>query len=96
MEKLSPVHQNLADYMELLSEQAYNASWMDNLEFDLWKIRSRHLNQYGRLVITDEIINTLKELSEKAGGWIIYNEGTDNLSFVPLNEWEEVVDHSKK
>jgi len=64
----------LADYRSDLSEEAYSASWMEGLEFELWKALEGKLKKYGRLDINREIHNNLKRFSDEAKGWVFYDD----------------------
>ena len=76
----------LADYMSELSELAYHAGWMNGIEFALWNAVIGKQNRFGRLEITNEIVEHLKELSSACSGWIAFEDDTEE-TFFPLNEW---------
>ena len=77
----------LAEYMSALSEEAYSAGWMDDLEYALWKILISEKTSYGRLNITKEKLEKLKELSNLCEGWIYFDD-TNEETFINLNSWE--------
>lgn len=79
----------LADYMSDLSEEAYSASWMKGLEFDLWEALEGKLKKYGRLEVDREIQDNLKRLSDEANGWIFYDDNVEE-KYVSFEEWEEI------
>ena len=74
----------LADYMSELSEKAYCAGWMMDLEAVLWQSVLEGPFHYGRLELTSAHVDRLHALSEACGGWIIYR---DRMEFVSLSEW---------
>lgn len=86
LEDLNKEQLKLAEYMSELSELAYTAGWMDNLEFSLWNAMNNEITEYGRLVFNAEIIEHLRELSNKAGGWVVFDEKKDE-TFLPWKEW---------
>ena len=75
----------LASYMSELSEQAYCAGWMLDLEFDLWRAVTEGPFRYGRLELSAEHIDRLRSLSQACGGWIRFG---DDWEFVPLADWQ--------
>jgi len=79
----------LAEYMSELSELAYTAGWMDELEFSLWDAINHKITEYGNLIFTEQIIDNLKELSDKAGGWIIFDEKKEE-TFLTWKEWNNI------
>jgi hypothetical protein len=83
---LTPDQRALAEYMSELSEQAICAGWIGNLEHALWRARIEGPFVYSRLVMTDEHIAKLTELSERCGGWIVY-EPRKEETFVPMEKW---------
>ena len=89
LENLNKEQLKLAEYMSELSELAYTAGWMDKLEFSLWNAMNHKITEYGRLVFTQQIINNLRELSNKAGGWIVFDEKQEE-TFVTWQEWNKL------
>lgn len=83
--------QDLIDHIEDLSEEAYCASWMQGVEFALWRRLSEGPGRYGQLDVTDEHIRNLRRLAEACGGWVYWNPTTYE-TFVPLKEWEDMYD----
>ncbi|MEM9446743.1 MAG: hypothetical protein AAGA18_15485 [Verrucomicrobiota bacterium] len=77
----------LVEYMQALSEEAYTANWMTGLEYALWYAVNNGPMSYGRLIINQDHINRLVELSNKCGGWFVYDDDREEI-FIPLNEWE--------
>jgi hypothetical protein len=78
----------LADYMSELSELAFCAGWMDGLEFALWEALQGRRRDYGRLAFTEDQRDELRMLFERAGGWIVFDDRTEE-SFLPLKQWED-------
>lgn len=72
--------------MSEISEKAYCAGWMDGLEFGLWRALIGGPRICGRLELTDEQLARLRELSEAAKGWILFDEAEEE-TFVSLEEW---------
>ena len=78
----------LADYMSDLSEQAYYAGWMKGLEYALWEAIVGGRREYGRLQLSDGHRTRLRELSDSCGGWIVFDDDTEQ-TWLPRAEWEE-------
>lgn len=78
----------LEKFMSKLSEEAYTAGWMSNLEYELWEAVVSGPKRYGRLFITNENIQNLKELSDNCGGWIYFDNVTEE-TFIEKEHWEE-------
>jgi hypothetical protein len=85
--KLEPNARALADYMSELSEEAYCAGWMHDLEYELWEATLSGPKEYGRLMISWAHIARLKLLSAAAGGWIIFDE-VEAESLMAIDEWQ--------
>jgi hypothetical protein len=88
LQQLDPHARALADFMSELSEEAYCAGWMDGLEFALWRALIGGPRTYGRLEITDQQLTRLRELSEAARGWIVFDDAEEE-TLVPLGEWKQ-------
>jgi hypothetical protein len=76
----------LADYMSELSEQAYSAGWMKDLEFNLWVALQGESHEHGGLKLSSEQRLRLSELSAYCGGWIVFRDHTEE-TFLSLQEW---------
>ena len=85
---LEPEAHELAEYMSELSEQAYYAGWMRDLEFELWDAVVNGPREYGRLLITEEHIGELRRLSEAARGWIVFDDKHEEI-LLPIKKWME-------
>lgn len=83
---LTPEQRALADYMSELSEDAYCAGWMNGLEHALWLAVTAGPVPYGLLDLSPEQVERLRHLSTACGGWIRYDEQTEE-TFVALNDW---------
>jgi hypothetical protein len=76
--------EQLETLMSDISEDAYCAGWMMDLEFDLWRAaNSPKPYPYGMMML-DEERHRLKRLAEEAGGWWTFDDDRD---FCPMNEW---------
>lgn len=76
----TPETNALMDYMSDISEEAVNARWMAETEYDLWRIVQNGPGQFWNIDITAEQIAELKRLSEASGTW----------AEIPLDEWREM------
>lgn len=83
---LSESQRELANYMSTISEEAYAASWIEGLEFELWRAIQESPIPYGRLQLTSAHTKRLKELSQICGGWIRFDDTTEE-QFVPFSVW---------
>ena len=86
---MNPFAQALTDYMVELSEAAYSAGWMEGLEFALWRAVTEGPRRYGRLDITREHISKLRTLSDDCGGWIVFDDNTEE-TFICLDAWQRL------
>ena len=87
---LSSQQRELAELMSSISERLYCAGWIEGLEFRLWRTALEERAENGQPEITNEEVRRLQELSARCGGWIIFdNESEEN--FVPLPEWRLIV-----
>lgn len=76
----------LAEYMSELSEQAYAAGWMVNLEHALWRAVEHGPYRYGNLQLTVDHVEALKRLSATCRGWICFR-ASDEETFVSIDQW---------
>ncbi len=81
---LTPTQRALADQMSEISEDAYCAGWLVDLEYDLWQILIGGQSVFGAL--SEPEIKQLRELSDACGGWIVYDADLAE-TFVPLPQW---------
>ena len=84
----------LADFMSQLSEKAYCAGWMADLEHVLWAAVLDGPRQYGHLAIDAEMISELNRLSSACGGWIIF-EDHEGETWVSISKWKTMYDPAK-
>ncbi len=84
---LNEAQLELANYMSQLSEEAFDAGWIEGLEFALWKLMNGEINQYGRLINNEEIVSNLTRLSNEANGWIVFDEQCEEV-FVSFEVWK--------
>ena len=75
--------------MSQLSEAAWSAQWMTNLEYALWRAVETGPYRYGQTDLTIEQIDKLKSLSSLCDGWIIFDDITEE-TFVPIKQWQEI------
>jgi hypothetical protein len=85
---LTSEQRELAEFMSELSEEATEAVWIHGLEFVLWDSMNGSLDEYGRLRITKEHRQRLRNLSERVGGWIMFGEKGE--TFVSLDQWRQI------
>lgn len=83
---LTATQRELADYMSALSERAYDAGWVEGLEFALWRAVADDLFKYGQLELSREHAQQLSSLSQRCGGWIVFDKQHEE-SFVTLEQW---------
>ncbi|HET8564831.1 MAG TPA: hypothetical protein VFM35_13230 [Candidatus Binatia bacterium] len=72
----------LLKVMSWISEERWCAGWL-NLESILWDA----VTGSRKGICTPEEIDELKYLSEKCGGWIIWDEHAKGERFVPMQDW---------
>jgi hypothetical protein len=73
----------LEKLMSAISEDYWCAGWMHGLEYTLWDVITGRRTG----VCSAEEIEQLKYLSEKCGGWIIWDDQSRGEKFVPMQEW---------
>ena len=73
----------LRKLMSGMSEECWCAGWLSGLEYILWDaVTGKRKNICG-----PEEIEQLKYLSEKCGGWIVWDEQATDERFVPMEQW---------
>ena len=72
--------------MSEISEDAYCAGWLIDLEYDLWQILIDGQGEFGMMGLSEPEIQQLRELSDACGGWIVYDDDRGE-TFVPLAQW---------
>lgn len=86
---LTPDQRALADAMRAVSEAGYSASWMADLEFALWSLMTSGGTRYGHATLKKEELEGLRKLSEKCGGWIVFDDAKEE-QFVSMAEWKRM------
>jgi hypothetical protein len=84
---MTPEAEELREYMSELSEEAWRAGWMTNLEYDLWSVVQDGPAKYGWLALDAERIAKLRRLAASCGGWIIFDDEAGE-TWVPAAEWD--------
>jgi hypothetical protein len=79
--------QTLAREMSQISERAFCAGWMDELEYRLWAAVLGGPREYGQIILTVPQINRLRDLSDRLGGWVRYNDESGLEEFVEHERW---------
>jgi hypothetical protein len=80
----------LADYMSMVSEEAFAASWLVDIEHLLWRAIEEPGFHHGRLMLTPQQSRELRVLSQRCDGWIYFDE-VKGESFVRLDTWREEI-----
>jgi hypothetical protein len=86
---LNEKQQVLSDLMSEISEEAYCAGWMEDLEYVLWYAMLHGPANYGRKFIDKQTISQLKWLAEETGSWIIFDDNSWETA-VTLPVWQEM------
>ena len=73
----------LQKIMAGISEERWCAGWMHSLEYVLWDAVTGRRED----ICSPDEIAQLKYLSEKCGGWIIWDEQATSERFAPMAEW---------
>jgi hypothetical protein len=94
LKDLTPHHLALAEYMSELSELAFSAGWMENLEHALWRAVEECPFRYGHLDLTTEQIEKLKQLSTSCDGWVLFSEDKQE-TYVPIELWRRLYDSAR-
>lgn len=81
----------LGEAMSNISEECYCAGWMSGLEFSLWEFLTSGPGKWGMGKVDAGDLATLRALSEKCGGWIVWREDVGQV-FVPLANWLPMFD----
>jgi len=87
-ELLTPEQCALAKYMSELSEEAYCAGWMADLEYNLWEAVLGLRRAYGRTTISHAKKERLRALCDACAGWIVFENGVGE-TWLPLDAWEQ-------
>ena len=84
-----PTFRKLTRRISEISETAYCAGWLTDIEFLLWKILEDGQGSVGRFPVPQEWIIEMKNLSEKCGGWVRLDEKKGRV-LVPLTRWKRI------
>jgi len=74
--------------MRDISEDYYCAGWMGGLEFTLWAMVLGGPTEFGMGEVPAHDVETLRRLSEDAGGWVAWDDVLGGEVFVPMVEWQ--------
>jgi hypothetical protein len=77
----------MANLMSEISENAYAAGWLMNLEHIVWQAVISGPRRFGRVEITKSDIEKLTRLSGATQTWIVYN---DQETAIPIDEWKAI------
>jgi hypothetical protein len=86
MSNLSDDEKRLLDLMSEISESAWAAGWMLDLEYNLWHIVQTGPRSYGSIYVTEFQIKELMSLSNITGGWIFFDNEKGEQP-IKINEW---------
>ena len=81
--------------MSVLSEEAYRAGWMPDLEYELWTAVMEGPRRYGRLNVGPAEIAELRRMSEACKGWIAFGD-FEQETWLPLQEWQARYDKGRR
>jgi hypothetical protein len=84
----------LAAKMSDISEEAYCAGWMRDLEHSLWRAVVEGPRRYGWLALTEQHVAELRRLSADCAGWIAWDEELGE-TWLPMAVWLAHYDPSK-
>jgi hypothetical protein len=76
----------LANLISDISEEAYYAGWIHNIEYELWDTIINGSKTYGRIYIDEKIISKLIDLSKACDGWIYFDERTEE-TYINKKDW---------
>lgn len=95
LSELNDNQRALAEFMSSISEAAFSAEWMENLEHVLWRAVLNGPLKYGHHEVNKEQIQKLNELSAACGGWIYFDE-SDEETFVGIGAWRKTFYDAEK
>ncbi|HEV7375606.1 MAG TPA: hypothetical protein VGN95_12860 [Pyrinomonadaceae bacterium] len=90
---LSSQQRELAEFMSSISGRLYCAGWINGLEFKLWRATLEERAEIDQLEITNEEVCRLQELCARCGGWIVFDDKSEEI-FIPLAEWQVLVENT--
>ncbi len=86
--EIQAIAQELYEYISELSEEAICAGWMENIEYALWERVLNGTGNYYALEVTEDIIAKLRDYSDRAGGWWIWEDREP--VFLPIEDWNKL------
>lgn len=88
LELSTPEQRALAQYMSELSEEAFCAHWMTDLEYNLWEAVVGLRRKYGRITISHAKKQKLRALCDDCEGWIVF-ENDVGETWLPVEAWQQ-------
>lgn len=85
---LTEDQKRLADLMSDISENAYSAQWMRNLEYVLWDAVVNGERKFGFYLIDQKDIDKLIALSELTNSWVYFDDDTGETA-VSIELWRK-------
>lgn len=82
--------QELFDYISELSREAIFASWFVDIEYCLWERMQEGAGQYYMLDVDEDMIQRLKDYSNKADGWWSWEDREP--VFLSIENWVKLYD----
>lgn len=79
----------LAEVMSGISEKGFYAGWMQDLEYDLWRIINGGETLYGHHDVTQAEIGALWSMVRQCGCWIVFDNDTEETA-IALDTWKEM------
>lgn len=76
----------LLERLSTISEEAFAAGWMTDVEFEVWSMLQGGKTEYGHTVVRPDVLAQLSILTDALNGWAAFGE--DGEEFVPRAEWE--------
>lgn len=99
---LTPLQRALYELMSEISEDCWHAGWMSGNEFALWDAIVTGDRTYGQSFMDENLLASVKALSEQVGGWIEWRDDEHGLPnkergpyFIAMPEWLERVAKDK-
>ena len=89
MSVFSNDQRQLMELMWKVSEEAWSVGWMEGMEFDVWKFMQEGPGRYGQLILDEPILDRLRELATKAGGWIYWDK-VEQETWIDMPAWKEM------
>lgn len=82
----------LGECFYIISQHCYFATWMNNVEYNLWKLlqhkdRGKINLYYGGHIIGSSLLKILDSLSTDIDGWVTWDDKKVHPVYVKLSEW---------